>query len=97
MEVGDLYDLQREGGWEDLEVPQRFYVDVDDRGERKASVMDRWELDARKRGRSKPVKVGRPPVQEVTPVQMAQVGESVLLSSALGIKHGNPPRRCSLE
>ncbi len=27
--VSDLFDLQQEGGWEDLEVPQRFYVDVD--------------------------------------------------------------------
>jgi integrase len=64
MGVGDLYDLQREGGWEDLSVPQRFYVDVTDGTERKVSVMDRWETAARKRDRSHPVQVVNP-VQEV--------------------------------
>ncbi|MPZ14117.1 MAG: tyrosine-type recombinase/integrase [Chloroflexi bacterium] len=39
--VGDLYDLPREGGWEDLEVPQRFYLDVEETDGRGASVMDR--------------------------------------------------------
>jgi integrase len=29
MGVGDLFDLQQEGGWEDPEVPQRFYVAMD--------------------------------------------------------------------
>jgi hypothetical protein len=60
---GDLYDLQQEGGWEDLSVPQRFYVDVDGHKAGRASVMDRWELESRKRERGanlRPVQVRGP-------------------------------------
>ena len=62
--VGDLYDLQMEGGWEDLSVPQRFYVDVDGPRAGRASVMDRWELERRKRERQ---------IQVVEPVQGVRV------------------------
>jgi integrase/recombinase XerD len=76
MGVGDLYDLQREGGWEDLEVPQRFYVDLEDSGRERASVMDLWETERRKRERvlNRPVQVVAP-IQKVGPVQGVQVVE----------------------
>jgi len=41
--VGDLYDLQQEGGWEDLSVPLRFYVDVGRPAAGRTSVLDLWE------------------------------------------------------
>jgi len=53
MGVGDLYDLQREGGWEDLETPQRFYVDTQSDSPGRSSVLDRWELERRKRQRGR--------------------------------------------
>jgi integrase len=46
--VGDPFDLRQAGGWDDLEVPQRFYVEVGTPKAVRASVMDRLEL-ARKR------------------------------------------------
>lgn len=52
MGVGDLYDLQQEGGWEDLEVPQRFYVDLNGDRPGRPSVMDRWETQQRKQSRA---------------------------------------------
>jgi integrase/recombinase XerD len=65
MGVGDLYDLQQEGGWEDLSIPQRFYIEVDEPREGRVSVMDRWELERRKRERGRPI-------QAVAPVQVVQ-------------------------
>ncbi len=86
MGIGDLYDLQREGGWEDLSVPQRFYVDVDDRGERRASVLDSWETTARKRERARPV-------QGVAPVQVVQVGELEIGRRSKTTEQGGNGRR----
>ena len=70
--VGDLFGLQQEGGWEDLEVPQRFYVEVGGPKANRASVMDRLELERKKDVR------GRKPanIQVVAPVQGVQVVES---------------------
>lgn len=78
--VGDLYDLQLEGGWEDLEVPQRFYVDVERPRAERASVMDRWETDRRKRERGerapRPLQAApKAPGQVRAPVQASQVRE----------------------
>lgn len=56
--VGDLYDLQRMGGWEDLEVPQRFYVDTEADTAQRPSVLDLWETQRRKRQRGRPIQVG---------------------------------------
>jgi integrase/recombinase XerD len=56
--VGDLYDLQRMGGWADLEVPQRFYVDTEADASQRASVLDLWETQRRKRQRGRPIQVG---------------------------------------
>jgi integrase len=55
--VGDLYDLQQAGGWEDLDVPQRFYVSVDTAEPARASVMDRWTTAHRKNERARSVQV----------------------------------------
>ena len=51
--VGNLFELQQERGWEDLEVPQRFYVEVGTPKADRSSVMDRLELARKKdvRGR----------------------------------------------
>jgi len=73
MGVGDLYDLQQEGGWEDLSVPQRFYVDVEAPRPGRSSVMDRWEVERRKRERGRPIQaVG--PVQAIQAVGLAKSG-----------------------
>lgn len=69
MGAGDLYELQRLGGWEDLSVPQRFYVDTEGDAPGRASVLDLWEFQRRKRERGRPVQV-------VGPVQVVQVVES---------------------
>lgn len=60
--VGDLFDLQVEGGWEDLSVPQRFYVDVDPQRPGRPSMLDRWEQTRRKeqRRQNSPVQVRTP-------------------------------------
>ena len=60
--VGDLFDLQVEGGWEDLSVPQRFYVDVDPRRPGRPSMLDRWEQSRRKeqRRQDSPVQLRMP-------------------------------------
>lgn len=70
MGVGDLYDLQLEGGWEDLSVPQRFYVEVGRAAPDHPSVMDRWEVERKKSQRGRP---GRS-IQVVEPVQGIQAG-----------------------
>jgi hypothetical protein len=64
-QVGDLFSLQQEGGWEDLEVPQRFYVDTSLPRENRASVMDHLELEQRKDARTR----RKAPIQVVAPVQ----------------------------
>ena len=70
--VGDLFDLQQEGGWEYLEVPQRFYVEVATPTPDRASVMDRLELARKKDARGpKPANI-----QVVTPVQGLQAIET---------------------
>jgi integrase len=69
--VGDLFDLQLEGGWEDLSVRQRFYVDVEVAKAGRASVMDRWELERRKRGRAP----SPAPTSVKKPVQAVQARE----------------------
>ncbi len=68
---GDLDLLQLEGGWEDLSVPQRFYVDVEVARAGRPSVMDRWDLERRKRERGQPAA----PAGARSPVQAVQVRE----------------------
>jgi integrase len=53
--TGDLFELQQLGGWEDLDVPQRFYVDVGPPQAGQPSVMDRWTVERKKttRGRAR--------------------------------------------
>ena len=47
--VGDLFDLQQEGGWEDLEVPAALLRRRRlPNGRTAPSVMDRWEQSATK-------------------------------------------------
>lgn len=71
-QVGDLFSLQQEGGWEDLEVPQRFYVDTSLPRENRASVMDHLELEQRKDNRTR----RKAPIQMVEAVQQVQVVET---------------------
>jgi hypothetical protein len=60
---------------EDLEAPQRFYVDVEAGERERTSVMDRWEVERRKRDRPRPVQaVG--PVQGVQVVEMQKIVRS---------------------
>jgi integrase len=70
--VGDRFDLQQGGGWEDLEVPQRFYVEVGTPKADRASVMDRLELERKKDARGRKSAT----IQVVAPVQGSQVVES---------------------
>ena len=82
--VGDLFDLQLEGGWEDLTVPQRFYVDVEAAKAGRASVMDRWELERRKRERGpSPAAAGvRNPVQGVQVRELRKTSHARVLKRA---------------
>jgi hypothetical protein len=54
---GNPTDLQQEGGWEDLSIPQRFYIDLGDGRQNRGSVLDRWEVEQRKRDRGRPTQV----------------------------------------
>jgi site-specific recombinase XerD len=92
MGIGDLYDLQREGGWEDLEVPRRFYVEVGP-AKNPASVLDRWEVAQRKRQRGRPVQEVTP-IQQVEPVQGVQaVGPEKRARDRSGAAAGNGARK----
>ena len=71
-QVGDLFSLQQEGGWEDLEVPQRFYVDTSLPRENRASVMDHLALEQRKDALTR----RKAPIQMVEAVQQVQVVET---------------------
>ena len=54
--VGDLFDLQLEGGWEDLNVPQRFYVDVEaaKAGRTSSWIAGSWSAASGSAGRRPP-------------------------------------------
>ena len=82
--VGDLFDLQQEGGWEDLEVPQRFYVEVGTPKADRASVMDRLELARKKdvRGRKSATIQVVAPVQGIQEVENPKNGRSSRLKRA---------------
>jgi hypothetical protein len=66
-------------------VPQRFHVDVGGSKEGRASVMDRWELERRKRERGQP---GRP-IQARGQIQGVQVREPRKSSRTGALKRAN--------
>jgi hypothetical protein len=66
--VDDLFDLQQDAGWEDLEVPQRFCVEVGRPRADHPSVMDQLALERRKVGRGR----RDPSIQAVGPVRGIQ-------------------------
>ncbi len=86
--AGDLLDLQREGGWEDLEVPQRFYIDASEMPKGRVSVMDRWEQKQRKEARAEAGRTRHN--REVTPpIQVREVAKtSRAYRSTEGAKRG---------
>jgi hypothetical protein len=47
--TGDLFELQQLAGWEDLDVPRRFYVDVGPPQAGQTSVRDRWTVERKRR------------------------------------------------
>ena len=72
--MGDLYDLQQKGGWEDLSILQRIYVEMEQPKGGRPSVMDRWEQGNRKAtrgGSGRMVQV----VAQPAPIQVGGLGK----------------------